>query len=48
MVGRRQIELYADVIHTVDHLVGRLQPDRDAIDAFLAHPESVMHPPNGP
>jgi anthranilate synthase len=37
VIGRRQTELYADVIHTVDHIIGRLQPDRDAVDAFLAH-----------
>jgi len=37
VVGRRQIELYSDVMHTVDHIMGRLAPGRDAIDAFLAH-----------
>jgi anthranilate synthase len=37
VVARRQIELYATLIHTVDHVTGRLRSDRDAIDAFLAH-----------
>ncbi len=37
VVGRRQIELYSRLIHTVDHVKGTLRPDRDALDAFLAH-----------
>ena len=37
VIGRRQVEMYADVIHTMDHVVGRLRSDRDAIDAFLSH-----------
>src|SRR5207248_1429293 len=37
VIGRRQIEMYADVIHTMDHIVGQLRSDRDAIDAFLSH-----------
>jgi anthranilate synthase len=37
VVGRRQIERYATLIHTVDHVTGLLRQDRDAIDAFLAH-----------
>lgn len=37
VLGRRQIEMYSRVIHTVDHIEGRLRPDMDAIDAFLTH-----------
>src|SRR5215203_2846247 len=37
VVGRRQIEIYSKVIHTVDHVVGELLPGFDAIDAFLTH-----------
>ncbi|HET6499923.1 MAG TPA: anthranilate synthase component I [Amycolatopsis sp.] len=37
IIGRRQIELYSRLIHTVDHVQGRLRPDRDAWDAFLSH-----------
>lgn len=37
VIGRRQIEMYSHLIHTVDHVEGRLRPDRDAIDAFLTH-----------
>ncbi|MFD9467156.1 anthranilate synthase component I [Streptomyces sp. NPDC060027] len=37
LVARRQIELYSRLIHTVDHVRGRLRPDRDALDAFLSH-----------
>ncbi len=37
VIGRRQIELYATLIHTVDHVTGLLRRDRDAIDGFLAH-----------
>jgi anthranilate synthase len=37
VIGRRQIEMYSRLIHTVDHVEGRLQPGRDALDAFLAH-----------
>ena len=37
VIGRRQIELYSRVIHTVDHVEGRLRPEFDAIDAFLSH-----------
>lgn len=39
--GRRLIELYSRLIHTVDHVVGQLQPDFDALDAFLAHAWAV-------
>jgi anthranilate synthase len=37
VIGRRQVELYATVIHTVDHVEGVLRGDRDALDAFLTH-----------
>ena len=37
VLSRRQIELYSTLIHTVDHVRGRLLPDRDALDAFLTH-----------
>ena len=37
VLGRRQIEMYSRVIHTVDHIEGRLRPDMDALDAFLTH-----------
>jgi anthranilate synthase len=41
VIGRRQIELYSRVIHTVDHVEGRLRPGFDALDAFLAHTWAV-------
>jgi anthranilate synthase len=37
VIGRRQIEMYSRVIHTVDHVEGRLLPGFDALDAFLTH-----------
>ncbi len=37
VIGRRQIELYSRVIHTVDHVEGRLRSGFDALDAFLTH-----------
>ncbi|MBO0805609.1 MAG: anthranilate synthase component I [Nocardiopsaceae bacterium] len=37
VIGRRQIEMYSRVIHTVDHVQGRLRPGMDALDAFLTH-----------
>ncbi|WP_433541675.1 anthranilate synthase component I [Streptosporangium sandarakinum] len=37
VIGRRQIEMYSRVIHTVDHIEGRLRPEFDALDAFLTH-----------
>ncbi|HAQ00327.1 MAG TPA: anthranilate synthase component I, partial [Rhodospirillum rubrum] len=37
VIGRRQIELYSRLIHTVDHVEGRLRPELDALDAFLSH-----------
>src|SRR5207302_7091668 len=41
VIGRRQIEMYSRVIHTVDHVEGRLRPEFDALDAFLAHTWAV-------
>ncbi|HEY0716129.1 MAG TPA: anthranilate synthase component I [Streptosporangiaceae bacterium] len=37
VIGRRQIEMYSRLIHTVDHVEGRLRPGFDALDAFLTH-----------
>jgi anthranilate synthase len=37
VLGRRQIEMYSRLIHTVDHIEGRLRPEMDALDAFLTH-----------
>ncbi len=37
VIGRRQIELYSHLIHTVDHVEGSLRPEYDALDAFLSH-----------
>ncbi|MDJ0696024.1 anthranilate synthase [Mastigocoleus sp. MO_188.B34] len=37
VIGRRQIELYSHLIHTVDHVEGVLRPEFDALDAFLSH-----------
>ena len=37
VIGRRQIEMYSRLIHTVDHIEGRLLPGRDVLDAFLTH-----------
>ena len=37
VIGRRQIEIYSRLIHTVDHVEGRLLPGFDALDAFLTH-----------
>ena len=37
VVGRRQIEMYSRLIHTVDHVQGTLRPEFDAVDAFLTH-----------
>lgn len=37
VIGRRQIEIYSRLIHTVDHVEGHLAPGYDAIDAFLTH-----------
>ncbi|WP_017608501.1 anthranilate synthase component I [Nocardiopsis xinjiangensis] len=37
VIGRRQIEMYSRLIHTVDHIEGTLRRDFDALDAFLTH-----------
>ena len=41
VIGRRQIEMYSRLIHTVDHVEGRLRPEFDGLDAFLAHAWAV-------
>lgn len=41
VVGRRMIELYSRLIHTVDHVEGRLREGFDALDAFLTHTWAV-------
>ena len=41
VIGRRQIEVYSRLIHTVDHVVGELRGGFDALDAFLAHAWAV-------
>lgn len=41
VIGRRQIEMYSKLIHTVDHIEGRLREDMDAFDAFLSHAWAV-------
>lgn len=37
VIGRRQIEMYSRLIHTVDHVEGILREGFDAVDAFLTH-----------
>jgi anthranilate synthase len=37
VVGRRLIESYAGVFHTVDHVTGTMDPRFDSLDAFLTH-----------
>lgn len=37
VVGRRLIEAYSRLFHTVDHVEGELLPDYDAFDALLSH-----------
>lgn len=37
VIGRRQIEMYSHLIHTVDHVEGMLRPEFDALDAFMTH-----------
>jgi len=37
VIGRRQIEMYSRLIHTVDHVEGIIRPEFDALDAFLTH-----------
>ena len=39
--ARRQIEMYSRLIHTVDHVEGRLREGFDALDGFLAHTWAV-------
>ncbi|WP_163846378.1 anthranilate synthase [Pseudooceanicola aestuarii] len=41
VIGRRQIEMYSRLIHTVDHIEGRLRAGMDAFDAFLSHAWAV-------
>jgi len=37
VLGRRLIESYAGVFHTVDHVESTLKPGFDSLDAFLSH-----------
>ncbi len=37
VIGRRHIEMYSRLIHTVDHVEGIMREEYDAIDAFLTH-----------
>ncbi len=37
VIGRRLIESYAGVFHTVDHVESLLAPGFDSLDAFLSH-----------
>lgn len=37
LIGRRQIETYAGLFHTVDHVEGRLRADVTGLDAFISH-----------
>jgi anthranilate synthase len=37
VIGRRLIESYAGVFHTVDHVESTLKPGFDSLDAFLSH-----------
>jgi anthranilate synthase len=41
VIGRRQIEMYSRLIHTVDHVEGMLRPEFDALDGFLSHAWAV-------
>ncbi|MDO9318567.1 MAG: anthranilate synthase [Gammaproteobacteria bacterium] len=41
VIGRRQVELYSRLIHTVDHVEGTLLPECDALDGFLSHTWAV-------
>lgn len=41
VIGRRQIEMYSRLIHTVDHIEGRLSDGMDALDGFLSHAWAV-------
>nr|WP_282943607.1 chorismate-binding protein [Paenibacillus sp. RC67] len=37
VIGRRQLEMYSHLIHTVDHIEGTLAEPFDALDAFMTH-----------
>jgi anthranilate synthase len=37
LIGRRLLETYSRVVHTVDHVEGELAPDCDTLDAFATH-----------
>lgn len=37
VIGRRQIETYSHLFHTVDHIKGQLKEGFDAFDAFMTH-----------
>ncbi len=41
VIGRRQLEVYSRLIHTVDHVEGTLRDEFDALDGFLAHTWAV-------
>ena len=41
VIGRRQLEFYSRLIHTVDHIEGILREGYDALDAFLTHAWAV-------
>jgi anthranilate synthase len=41
VIGRRQIEMYSRLIHTVDHVEGELRDGMDALDALLSHAWAV-------
>jgi anthranilate synthase len=41
VIGRRQIEMYSKLIHTVDHVEGMLRDGYDALDAFITHTWAV-------
>ena len=41
VIGHRQIEMYSRLIHTVEHVEGRLREGYDALDGFLAHTWAV-------
>ncbi len=37
VIGRRQLEFYSHLIHTVDHVCGELADGYDSLDAFQTH-----------
>jgi anthranilate synthase len=37
LIGRRMVESYSKLFHTVDHVKGTLRDDYDMFDAFLSH-----------